>query len=476
VVPPWLDEDRDELEWDFLPPRLEAPGEFAIFAARSFDIPLSFSASYCFSFLTFARLLGIGAPFSRFTTVGFPLLGANKPVSNRATLWDMGSRGDSWESVGWEAAWQQPEEDADRDQVLRLARQLAEARERQNVEALLQVEDLKRALRERAADVARRELEVERRTRELEKLDERGREGRRLRLRRSERPQGADDAYAEELLARRETELQRRLDALVPREHEVAERETALRARELEVEEAETKLASREQEVTETTASVESRRLELESSYARLRESEAALTGRQAALEDQERLLERSRAEISRTTDEIVERAAALEAAEQALEAERSRLADQAEELEQRGVAARAEEERGADERDRRFATLAKELEERANVLDERELGLAAREREAAVVEERSAAEGERMHLQLDSQLAAREAVLLAREAELLRLQAGLAAQQESIRRRERALDDAERLRERETALPAAPYVSFTEGLDAFSAGRPRSG
>src|SRR6266480_3766709 len=139
----------------------------------------------------------------------------------------MESPGDSWESVGW------PEEDADRDQVLRLARQLAEARERQNVEALLQVEDLKRALRERAADVARRELEVERRTREMEELDARGRDGRRLRLRRSERPQAADNAYAEELIARRETELQQRLDALVPREHEVAERETALRAREL---------------------------------------------------------------------------------------------------------------------------------------------------------------------------------------------------------------------------------------------------
>src|SRR5882762_9663558 len=138
----------------------------------------------------------------------------------------MEGRGDSWESVGWEAAWQQPEVDSDRDQVLRLARQLAETRERQNAEAQLQVEDLKRALRERAADVARRELEVERRTREMEELGARGREGRRLRLRRSERPQAADNAYAEELIARRETELQQRLDALVPREHEVAERET----------------------------------------------------------------------------------------------------------------------------------------------------------------------------------------------------------------------------------------------------------
>ncbi len=63
VVPP-CDELLFELddEPDFLPPRDDAPGEFAIFAARSFDIPLSFSASYCFSFLTFELLPGIVTP------------------------------------------------------------------------------------------------------------------------------------------------------------------------------------------------------------------------------------------------------------------------------------------------------------------------------------------------------------------------------------------------------------------------------
>jgi hypothetical protein len=60
VVPPWLELlFEDDEEPDFLPPRLEAPGEFAIFAARSFDIPLSFSFSYCFSFLTLGRLPGM---------------------------------------------------------------------------------------------------------------------------------------------------------------------------------------------------------------------------------------------------------------------------------------------------------------------------------------------------------------------------------------------------------------------------------
>jgi hypothetical protein len=63
----------------------------------------------------------------------------------------------------------------------------------------------------------------------------------------------------------------------------------------------------------------------------------------------------------------------------------------------------------------------------------------------------------------------------MAREAELLRVQAGLAAQQESIRTRERALDDEERLRQREATLAAHPYVSFSEGLDAFTGGRARS-
>jgi hypothetical protein len=62
VVPPW-----DELppEPELFPPRLDAPGEFAILAARDFDIPLSLRASYCFSFLTFALLLGTTPPLAR---------------------------------------------------------------------------------------------------------------------------------------------------------------------------------------------------------------------------------------------------------------------------------------------------------------------------------------------------------------------------------------------------------------------------
>lgn len=42
-----------------MPPRLDAPAELEIFAARSFDTPFSFSFSYCFSFLTLGRLPGV---------------------------------------------------------------------------------------------------------------------------------------------------------------------------------------------------------------------------------------------------------------------------------------------------------------------------------------------------------------------------------------------------------------------------------
>src|SRR5439155_10530207 len=138
----------------------------------------------------------------------------------------------SWESIGWEASSAQ-QDDVDREQVLELARRLAEQRQRQRAEDLVQIEDLKRALRERAADVARRELEVERRLREL---DEQETPRRSLRFRRAERQPAedtGDQAYAEELLSRRETELEERGQAVAAREREVAEREAAALARQL---------------------------------------------------------------------------------------------------------------------------------------------------------------------------------------------------------------------------------------------------
>ena len=64
VVPPCDELLRDELaEPDFFPPRLDAPGELAIRAARSFDMPFSLSLSYCFSFLMLELLLGMNLEY-----------------------------------------------------------------------------------------------------------------------------------------------------------------------------------------------------------------------------------------------------------------------------------------------------------------------------------------------------------------------------------------------------------------------------
>ena len=49
---------------DAFPPFLDASGVLAILAARCLDMPLSLSASYCFSFLTFADLDGMDALLS----------------------------------------------------------------------------------------------------------------------------------------------------------------------------------------------------------------------------------------------------------------------------------------------------------------------------------------------------------------------------------------------------------------------------
>jgi hypothetical protein len=68
---------------DLSPPCFEAFGELAIFAARSLDMPLSLSASYCFSFLTLADFEGIWPPFAHVATVTvvFPNLGREQTVS-----------------------------------------------------------------------------------------------------------------------------------------------------------------------------------------------------------------------------------------------------------------------------------------------------------------------------------------------------------------------------------------------------------
>jgi len=71
VVPPWLALLLVEEACEAFLPRLDAPGEFAILAARAFDIPFSFRFSYCFAFLTLGRLPGMRSSFA-WTECVFP--------------------------------------------------------------------------------------------------------------------------------------------------------------------------------------------------------------------------------------------------------------------------------------------------------------------------------------------------------------------------------------------------------------------
>src|SRR5438874_25712 len=125
---------------------------------------------------------------------------------------------DSWESSGWEE-----DDEPDREEVLWLARQLADQRARQRAEDLGELEELKRALRERAAEVAAREAEVERAWAQVHEHEETPESARRrlLRLRRERPPADEDErAYAEELVARREADVERRTTELAARERE----------------------------------------------------------------------------------------------------------------------------------------------------------------------------------------------------------------------------------------------------------------
>src|SRR5215212_5537368 len=72
-------------EWLFLPPFFDAPGEFAILAARSLDMPLSLRASYWSSFFTFADFEGI-ADSSRRTLLFSPWVPVRQPLNQARAL------------------------------------------------------------------------------------------------------------------------------------------------------------------------------------------------------------------------------------------------------------------------------------------------------------------------------------------------------------------------------------------------------
>ncbi|MFY9578724.1 MAG: hypothetical protein WAQ33_05320, partial [Gaiellaceae bacterium] len=196
---------------------------------------------------------------------------------------------DTWERDDWDLGGAV---ELGREEVLRLARHLAEQHARLRDEELAEFTNLKRELRERAAEVAARELEVEQTRAGLEEREAELRADRRHGLRfRRERPHevDTDSAYAEELNARRESEVKERLVEVVSKEREIRERDEALRQRAMELDEREhAQTAQREQ--------LEARARELDE------------TGETATREREE--LERLRGQAARTSDELAARAA----------------------------------------------------------------------------------------------------------------------------------------------------------------------
>ena len=330
---------------------------------------------------------------------------------------------ESWEDDAWEA-----DDGPDRDDVLRLARQLAEQRARQRVHDLAELDELKRTLRERAAEVASREAEVERAWAEIHEREGDPENARRriLRLRR-ERPTDEDvQGVAAEALATREAALEQRAAGLAARERELAN--------------------ERERIATER------------------------------------RDLERLHADASRTSDELAARASEAETADQELAGERERLAALQVDLQERERAVAQVEENSKAQREGDNEARDSEPIQRETGLGALAARLAAREeklrlRERQLDDARLAAAREpAAPLKRNAELAQRETELRTletrlaeREADVLRMQTALAAREEELRRRERELDDAQRLSERAAAIPLEPYLSFSEGLESLA-------
>jgi hypothetical protein len=283
------------------------------------------------------------------------------------------SDGEPWESSDWDAGGRRPDGGPDRDELLSLARHLAEQRERQRDEDLAEIEELKRSLRERAAEVGRRELEIERRRRELDELAAKARNGRRSLRSRRPAPSVDDD------------ELNRE------REQAAADRETAIRAHELRIEEEAARLADRERKLADAEAAAAKRDQELAAADLRRQEHEASL---------------------ARATDELVRRTATVEASEQEIEAERARLEARAAELEERARAIQSDERQTTDLGELQLAARLQALDERTQALDRRERELGERESVGRERNQRRDEESNRRTDELEARIAAREAEL----------------------------------------------------------------
>jgi hypothetical protein len=248
--------------------------------------------------------------------------------------------------------------DVEREELLRLARELAEQRHLEHERARAELEQLKHALRERAESIAARERELAERERQLAA-------GRQPRLHRKER---TDPAAAEALVARERAALER-AHALEARERELRDRQSALEAESAAVAERERKLVE-----------------ELEAAAAERSRSESEL---ELAAAERERLDEREQ-EARRIERELAARRIEIDG-------ERDLLLARIRELEARSVAladgkplspedARVRElhvlESKLDIRERELALMRQGVDAERNSLLDRER--AVRRREAA--------------------------------------------------------------------------------------------
>jgi hypothetical protein len=300
--------------------------------------------------------------------------------------------------------------DLDREELLRLARDLATRREAEQAAAQTELAKLKQSLRERAEAVAARERELDWQQRQLE----RGRPSIRGRIEEL-RPKRSGNVDEEALAARERAALER-AHALEARERAAHEL-----AAELEAETA--RLAEREQELGDALAAAQTR----------LGESAAE---RELTAAERERLEERDRA--------VHEVEKQLAAARIELEQERQQVETRVQELEARArkLEARAAgpyggvEQAGSVERDP--AAQPSAVEERAQALERLEAKLATRERELAL------------------------------------LRQGIDADRNALLERERALRRREVADVRESFTPPLAPPSFSEGLAAFVRTRSR--
>ena len=170
--------------------------------------------------------------------------------------------------------------DLDREELLRLARELAARRHGEHEQARVELEELKRHLRERAEAVAARERELEQVRQRLEGSKRLGRG--RLEELRAKRQTGQDVAGRESLAAR-ERATHERERAAEAREGELAAQAAELETRGAVLEAEAARIAEQEHE------------LEVELAAAQVRLTEA-IAEQQLTAAERERLEERDRA------------------------------------------------------------------------------------------------------------------------------------------------------------------------------------